>query len=130
LESGAAYEKFGEMVRAQGGDLDAPRAVAKASTVIAGADGFVSSMDCEALGQAVVIMGGGRWQVTDRIDSAVGLEMLVRIGAVVERGQPLVRIFAPDSKADLVHDTIAEAIVIGPEPPPAMPLIRERISPC
>jgi pyrimidine-nucleoside phosphorylase len=129
LESGAACEKFSELVSAQGGDVDAPRLVAPSSDVVARESGFVVSMDCEALGQAVVIMGGGRWQVTDRVDHSVGLEMLVRMGDAVERGRPLVRIFAADSKAELVRDTIVAAIVIGPERPQRPPLIRERIAP-
>lgn len=130
LDSGAAYEKFREMARAQGGNPDALRPVAPASDVLASIAGCITAIDCEALGQSVVIMGGGRWQVSDRIDHSVGLEMLVRIGDEVERGQPLVRIFATDSTAVKVRDTIREAIHIGTEHPANLPLIVERISPC
>jgi thymidine phosphorylase len=83
-------------------------------------------MDCEALGQAVVILGGGRWQVEDRIDFSVGLEMRVRIGDEVTAGQPLVRVFATEPGFDKVRESIGEAIVIGPEPVPPPPLILER----
>ena len=48
IDSGAAREKFAEMVRAQGGDLDAPRPVAPASEVAAPARGYVAAIDAEA----------------------------------------------------------------------------------
>jgi len=126
LDSGAGLEKLREMVRAQGGNLDAPRPIAPATEVVASSDGYVSSMDCEALGQAVVILGGGRWQVIDQVDHSVGLEMLVRLGDEVAMGQPLVRIFAKD--AENVSDSIREAIVIRDEPPESTSLITGRIA--
>ncbi|HUQ71456.1 MAG TPA: thymidine phosphorylase [Planctomycetaceae bacterium] len=129
LDSGAGYEKFREMVHAQGGDLDAPRPVAPATDVVAGTSGFVTAMDCEALGQAVVIMGGGRWQVTDQVDFSVGLEMRVRIGDEVTAGQPLVRVFATPGGFEKACDSIRNAIVIGAEPVTPPLLILDRIAP-
>jgi pyrimidine-nucleoside phosphorylase len=128
VDSGAGLAKFREMVEAQGGDLDATRPVAPGSDVVAARTGFVASMDCESLGQAVVTLGGGRRQVTDRIDHSVGLEMLVRIGERVESGQPLVRVFAQEENAARVRDSIARSIVIDDEPPPAPRLIIGRNS--
>jgi pyrimidine-nucleoside phosphorylase len=129
IDSGTGYEKFRDMVRAQGGDLDAPRPVAPGHDVLAATAGFVAAMECEALGQAVVVLGGGRWQVTDRVDFSVGLEMRVRISDEVAAGQPLVRVFASDEKFENIKDTLAAAITIGPEPAPSPPLILERIAP-
>lgn len=129
LASGAAYEKLREMVAAQGGDLSQHRPVAPATDVVAKTDGFITAMDCEAIGQSVVILGGGRWQVTDRIDYAVGLEMCVRIGDEVSAGQPLLRLFASEIAAEKVRETLQEAIVIGPERPPLPPLFIDRIVP-
>lgn len=129
IDNGTGYEKFGEMVRIQGGDLDAPRSVAPATEVVAQSAGYITRMDCEALGQAIVIMGGGRWQVTDRVDFSVGLEMLVRIGDRVAAGQPLVRVFANPTQFEKVQSNIPDAIVIGPEPVTPQRLIVERIAP-
>ncbi len=129
VDSGAGYEKFAEMVQAQGGDLNAPRPVAHATPIVAATTGYVTKMDCEALGQAIVIMGGGRWQVTDRIDFSIGLKMCVRIGDAVTVGQPLVEVFATADRFDRVRETIEAAIVIGPEPVAGLPLIVERIGP-
>ncbi len=129
IDSGTGYEKFCAMVLAQGGNLDAPRPIAPATEIVASTAGSVTRMDCEALGQSIVIMGGGRWQVTDQIDSRVGLEMLVRIGDAVETGQPLVRVFANPTQYGKTSDLIREAVVIGPEPVARLPLIVDRIVP-
>ena len=73
IASGAAREKFAEMVRAQGGDLDVPRAIAPASEVPSPRAGYVASVDAEQLGRAVIMIGGGRKQLRDRIDHSSAL---------------------------------------------------------
>ncbi len=127
LRSGAALEKFREMVHAQGGNLDAPRPRAEKSTILADRAGFVSAMDVQQLGLAIIVLGGGRKQVGDAIDHAVGLEMLVRLGDRVERGQPLVHLFARPATRDIAADQIKAAIQIGDAPPHAAPPIHSRI---
>ena len=128
LSSGRAMNKFREMVDAQGGDLDAPRPRAAKSTVAAAADGFVATINVEQLGWAIIEMGGGRKQVGDPIDHSVGIEMLVRLGDRVERGQPLMNIFAREQSRETAARQIEQAIHIAPEPPPEQPLIAERIA--
>lgn len=128
LDNGSALAKFGEMVAAQGGDLEARRAVAPASEVLASRPGFVAMIDAEQLGMAIVELGGGRKVVGDHIDHSVGLEMLVRYGDAVEAGQPLLRIFAEAGDAERARASVAGAIRLADEPPAPLPLIVERIS--
>ena len=128
IRSGRALEKLREMVAAQGGDLDAPRSVAPASEIAAGRSGFITSIDAEKLGLAVIELRGGRRQMTDTINHAVGLEMPVKVGDEVERGQPIVRVFAPGDAAGKVAPMIEEAVVISEEPTQPPPLIVERIT--
>src|SRR5262249_30397041 len=52
LRTGRALAKFHEMVQAQGGNLDAPRPRAPASSVVAEESGFITAMDVEQLGLA------------------------------------------------------------------------------
>lgn len=125
LESGAAYERYCRMVRAQGGDLTAKLVVAPATEVCADRSGFVSAMDTEALGLAIISLGGGRKVMGDPIDHSVGLEMLVRIGDKVDRGTPLVRVFS--KTPELVRAQILSAITISEAATP-MPLIVDRIT--
>jgi pyrimidine-nucleoside phosphorylase len=122
ISSGAGLEKFREMVAAQGGNLDAPRPVAPANDVTSPMNGYVTAIDAERLGYVVIHLGGGRKQLTDKLDLSVGFEMFVRIGDKVEKGQPLARIFAkPDAFNEVKRDFIA-AITLDDEKvePPAL----------
>jgi pyrimidine-nucleoside phosphorylase len=127
ISSGAGLEKFREMVVAQGGDLDAPRPVAPVHNVVSPLDGNVTAIDTERLGYVIIHLGGGRKQLKDKLDLSVGIEMLVRIGDSVEKGQPLARVFAQaDAVAEVKRDLIA-AITISDGPPEPPTLILERI---
>ena len=123
VDSGRARERFGQMVAAQGGDIDAPRPVVPRCAVVSREEGFVVDIDAEALGLALIQLGGGRRRQRDAIDHSVGLEMLVRIGDRVERNQELLRVFAPAENAPALEQSIHEAIRIGPELSPVRPLI-------
>ena len=124
LDNGAAYERWCRMVEGQGGIPAATLAVAPASELKADRAGVVSAIDTEALGLAIISLGGGRRRMGDPIDHSVGLEMLVRLGDVVGRGAPLVRIFS--KHPDLVTAMVRQAISIG-DHGHAPPLIVERI---
>jgi pyrimidine-nucleoside phosphorylase len=95
IASGQAREKFREIVGLQGGDvgvIDDPHRLARAQQtrdVVSATRGYVSSIACEQLGVAGVVLGGGREKKEDTIDPAVGLEFHKRIGDAVERGEPL-----------------------------------------
>jgi thymidine phosphorylase len=114
LPSGRGLEKFREMVAAQGGDLDAPRHLAETWEWTAPRAGVVTGMDAEKIGVAVIELGGGRKVMTDHVNHAVGFEVRVRIGDVVERGQPLITVFGPDPRhqhADAVRENVRAAMV-------------------
>ena len=128
IDSGAAREKFAEMVAAQGGDLDALRAVAPDSPVTTNRAGYVAAMNTEKLGQAVIAMRGGRKQLGDELDLSTGFEMLVRLGDRVEVGQPLATLFAPASLAEEGRKLLLLAIEIADRSPSVGPLILDRIS--
>ncbi|MDZ4656508.1 MAG: thymidine phosphorylase [Bythopirellula sp.] len=128
IDSGTAREKFAEMIKAQGGDLDAPRLVASPSPVTTNRAGYIAAMDTEKLGQAVIAMRGGRKQLGDVLDLSTGFEMLVRLGDRVEVGQPLATLFAPADVADEGRQLLLSAIEISDEPPVVGPLILERIA--
>lgn len=128
LDDGSAREKFYEMVRVQGGDLEAPRPVAPEAVLAAPRSGYLAAIDTGELGAAIVELGGGRKKVGDVVDHSVGLEMLARHGDRIEAGQPLVRLFAKPGDADRVRDRVQQAMTIGDEPPAPLPLIVERIA--
>lgn len=125
LDDGSAFARYRWMVRAQGGDPDATLAIAPPDDLTADRDGVIAAIDTEALGLAIIALGGGRKKMGDPIDHSVGIEMLVRIGERVQRGQPLVRIFSRDRTQ--VDSGIRKAITIGDEGRPP-DLIVERFS--
>jgi thymidine phosphorylase len=128
IDSGAGLEKFREMVAAQGGDLDAPRPVAPPQELLTARGGFVTAIDTEQLGRAIIELGGGRKQLGDKLDLSVGLEMLVRLGERVDAGQPLLHIFARPDAAAKIRDDLLQAITIDDNRVAPPPLIVERIT--
>lgn len=135
IASGDALARFSQMVAAMGGPPDMgddwrthlPKARV-VGDVGAPEAGYVTAIDGEALGLAVVEMGGGRRVETDRINPAVGLSDVVRLGAKVTRDQPLCTIHAAsDEDAEVAAQAVLAAITIGGKPD-VKPLIRERVS--
>ncbi len=101
LESGAAAERFGQMVAAQGGPLDFVECYADrlpsapvVVDVICESEGAVVAIDGFALGEAVVALGAGRRREGDRLHPGVGLSNMVGLGATMQRGLPLARVHA------------------------------------
>ncbi len=126
LSSGAAFEVFCEMVRTQGGNLDEPRPIAAEHVIEAHRSGYVSAIDTESLGQAIIDLGGGRRQVSDSIDHSVGLEILVGIGDPIREGDPIVRIFA-DRFAVSIKERITHTVNISEQPTSTPTLIVEQV---
>ncbi|MFV0442196.1 MAG: thymidine phosphorylase [Planctomycetaceae bacterium] len=122
IDSGAGREKLAAMVAAQGGRLDTSRPVANSHPLLSSSAGYIASIDGEAFGLAVIELGGGRRQQGDRLDHAVGLELLVRIGDRIERGQPLLNVFAHSGQFERVSELLLSAISLSnrPLPPPRL----------
>ncbi|AVO38753.1 thymidine phosphorylase [Pukyongiella litopenaei] len=137
IADGRAAERFGRMVAAQGGPLafvDNWRRFLPEATVIrevpARRSGVVAAIDGEALGLAVVGLGGGRQVESDTVDPAVGLSGIVRLGVRVDKGQPLAVIHAArEDAADAAAAGLGRAITLADAAPPVPDLIHERIVP-
>ncbi len=135
VRDGRAAERFGRMIAEQGGPLsftaDWARFLPEATViheVAAPRDGHVAAIDGEALGLAVVALGGGRLVESDVIDPAVGLSGLVRLGQTVRRGQPLALVHAGrEDAAQAARAAVLAAINLSPQPPALPDLIHERI---
>ncbi|MBT0779693.1 thymidine phosphorylase [Paracoccus sp. pheM1] len=133
LESGAAAERFARMVAAQGGPADLlehPDRHLPSAPVIRAVPGHgrVAAIDTEALGHAVVALGGGRLHARDRIDPRVGLAQMLRIGEEAGEGRPLALVHAAsEAAADAAAATVAAAYLLGDGPEPG-PLIRSEVT--
>lgn len=134
LSSGRAFNKFVQMVKAQGGDekyiLDPEhfRRAAKQIHVKAPQSGYIFGVDSRSIGLAAGLLGGGRTKLTDDINFSVGVEMLVKIGDRVSKGQPLCIIHADDKGSQEATLRIESAINIVPQSVSRPTLCKERIS--
>jgi thymidine phosphorylase len=129
LADGRALEKFRDMVRAQGGDPDQPLAQGQTlGTVPAWRDGIVRRLDARAVGMASWRLGAGRSRPGEAVSAAAGVICHAKPGEHVVKGQPIVEFRGDDpSRLDAARAELAGAVDIGDDPPPASPLILERI---
>ncbi|NOX53118.1 MAG: thymidine phosphorylase, partial [Planctomycetes bacterium] len=126
-DSGAALEKFRQMVTAQGGDLSRPLPKAPAHELRAGRSGFIASIDAERLGRIVTDLGAGRRSLGASIDHAVGVELLVQVGDSVTSGAPIARILAPPAKAEAVREALTATFEFSDEPVKPGPRVIDRM---
>ncbi|EFO79819.1 pyrimidine-nucleoside phosphorylase [Oscillochloris trichoides DG-6] len=132
LTSGAAWQRFVQMIAHQGGDLrfiEEPELLPTAPVqlnLMAPQSGYVAAIDGQALGTVCNQLGGGRQRKDDRIDSRVGLVLYAKVGDAVNNDMPLVTIHAasiPD--AERVIPQLRAAYQIASSPVAVPPLIEE-----
>jgi pyrimidine-nucleoside phosphorylase len=124
IASGAALAKFRQMVEAQGGDaavVDDPARLPQArqhEQLISEEAGYVGSIDCEQVGVASLVIGGGRERKEDVIDPAVGLVLHKKVGDAVERGEPVCTIhFNSDARLGEARRLLAASFHVAAERP-------------
>jgi pyrimidine-nucleoside phosphorylase len=134
IATGQAREKFKQGIRLQGGDervVDDPLLLPQARSrvdVASTSSGFLAATNCEQLGIALAMLGGGREKKEDRIDHAVGLEFHKRIGDRVEKGEPLATIhYNSASKLAEARNLIGASYQIGDAAPRETPPLIYRI---
>jgi len=103
LDNGEARDRFARMIEAQDGD---PRVTEDPSLLprtdrlsiwCSPAGGVLDLIDCRALGLAVADLGGALCKGEGRIDHAVGLRWLRRVGDEVQAGDALVEFHYRDA---------------------------------
>jgi thymidine phosphorylase len=131
LNSGEALEKFMAFCDYQGPSRpDLLPVPAFKKTVESNQAGTLISIDTEKLGLSLVELGAGRKKTTDLVDTSGGLEMLVRLGEQIERGQPLLQVFG---KSQILVEEAAKmassAFVISSQgTPKLLPLVAKVIT--
>ena len=129
IEDGSAFNKFIELVKAQGGDasyIEQPEKMAQARYVeITNSPhtGYLSQVHARLIGEASVDLGGGRIKKSDPIDHAVGLEVLHKVGEKIQIGEPLFVVHANDpQKLRQARETILAAHSFSENPVEPLPL--------
>jgi thymidine phosphorylase len=133
--SGRAAEIFGKMIAALGGPADFMERAGKhlvAAPVIRDAKpaarGTVTAIDTRAVGIAVIELGGGRRNPTDKIDHSVGFSRLAAIGEPVGPNRPLGVIHArSEDDAAKAAEALRAAYSIGATAPHERPVVVARV---
>jgi thymidine phosphorylase len=129
LADGRALDRYRAMIRAQGGDPDAPLPqAAHAQVVTAAESGWLRRLDARAVGMAAWRLGAGRARKEHPVSAAAGVICLAKPGGRVDRGQPLLELRGDaESRFAGARDALVNAIEIGSRPQDAGSLILERI---
>ncbi len=97
LADGSAMDSWRRMIRAQGGDPDAPMPVARESHVVsAPTSGVLTRLDAMAVGLAAWRLGAGRARKEDAVQGGAGVVWHARPGDDVRAGEPLFTLLTDD----------------------------------
>ena len=129
LASGAAMDRWNEMIAAQGGDPSAP--LARATEIEpfgAPAAGFVQRIDARKIGEAAWRLGAGRARKEDPVSPSAGIVLRAVAGDRVTVGQPVLDLHLDDpTRLAAALDALDGAIEIGDTPPAPRQLVHEQI---
>ena len=129
LADGRALARYREMITAQGGDPDAPLAVARhIRTAPAPAEGWLRRLDARAVGNAAWRLGAGRARKEDPVTAAAGVLCLAKPGDWVREGEPLLELRADDeSRFEAGLAALGDAFEIGQDRPALPAPVIDRI---
>ncbi|PDP86302.1 thymidine phosphorylase [Glycomyces fuscus] len=131
LRDGSALESWKRLVRAQGGDPDAPLPVAaERRVVLAPASGTVTRLDAYQVGLAAWRLGAGRARKEDAVSFGAGVTLHAKPGEEVAAGEPLFTLHADEAERfERAAQALEGAFEIDPEGGyEARPLVIDRIA--
>jgi pyrimidine-nucleoside phosphorylase len=123
ISSGKALEKFRKMVELQGGDprvIDDPKKLPQAQhtmRISSPRGGYLASLQCEQIGTACVVLGGGRERKEDSVDPTVGIVLHQKVGDAISAGEPLATIYYnAETRAARARQLLVESYRIDDSP--------------
>ena len=135
LKEGTAFDKFKEMVTAQGGNpeiIDNPELLplAKHCTKIkADLSGYIQKIDSRLIGESAMLLGAGREKKESEIDLSVGIILKKKVGNKVNNNEDLAEVYYNESeKLKEVKGKLLSSFVIGKKKPQKLPLILATIN--
>lgn len=132
LKDGSALEKFKEMIAAQGGKTDFienPDKYTQAKHVRklpAPKRGYVHTINAGMIARGVQILATDK---KGKIDPAVGVSEIKKVGTQVKQGEPLMMIhYNDESRLEAALEYLRSAYRLAPKRPNAPELIVERVA--
>jgi pyrimidine-nucleoside phosphorylase len=135
IDSGRAWEYFVRMVELQHGDTavllhpDRYPQSGFSENIFAGESGIVQNIKARELGYTAMMLGAGRASKEDRIDPKAGIQLRIRAGEVVQRGDVMATVHTDNGHVlNRAVKRIKQAIVIGDETLRLPPLIERHVT--
>lgn len=134
LGSGAAFDKFKDMIEGQGGNTEwaddtslFPKAKFTRS-VRCEKNGYIAAVNTENYGAAAQILGAGRARKEDEIDFAAGILLAKKRGDKVAVGDTIATLFSSsEEKLIAAEKILRESTVVSDIKPPKPPLVLDII---
>ncbi|MGD8194229.1 thymidine phosphorylase [Herbiconiux sp. P18] len=131
LRDGRAMDTWNRVIRAQGGDPEAPLPTARETeTILAPRSGTLLRQDALPFGIAAWRLGAGRARAQDAVQHAAGIDLHAKPGDSVTAGQPLFTLSADEpERFARALEAVEGAWEIGEadDYAPGLPLVVERI---
>lgn len=134
IKSGAAWKKFLDLVKLQGGDVRPLEELERyplskhVLEVKAEDDGFVTSIDAFELGLTAIELGAGRQKLEETIDPKAGIVLRKKVGDAVESGETLAMMFTDrEGTVSSARNRIKKSFRIGPSKPQPQKLVLYKI---
>ena len=118
VEDGSAFEKFRQMVIAQGGDvsyIDHPEKFPLAKHIVevkASKPGYIKHIIALEIGESAMRLGAGRETFDDVIDMSAGIVLQKKVGDKVAKGDTLCVVHTNKDDFDAILKDIEEAFTI------------------
>lgn len=120
IADGNAFNKFVELVAAQGGDtsylFDKEKLISKKTAYVKASQlGYITDINALDIGKAAGRLGAGRETMADIIYPEVGVDLHVKIGDKVEKDAVIATLYIRDKGVDEAIKLIEHAVIIGKE---------------
>ncbi|MCK9235760.1 MAG: pyrimidine-nucleoside phosphorylase [Acholeplasmataceae bacterium] len=120
IADGSAFNKFAELVAAQGGDtsylFDKEKLISKKTAFVkASKSGYITDINALDIGKAAGRLGAGRETMADVIYPEVGVDLHVKIGDKVEKDDVIATLYIRDKGVGEAIKLIEHAVIIGKE---------------
>jgi len=121
LKSGEAYKYFEKMVHSQGGNVASLKDFHKQfainkKEIYSNYDGWINEINALKIGNAAMILGAGRQIKSDKIDHSVGIQLNVKVGMKIKKGNLLATIYHNNKGLKESDKLLRESIVINESP--------------
>ena len=93
IKDGSAYNKFVELVEAQGGDINNIKLSDKKQVIKANKNGTLSKINALEIGKISLELGAGKKSIKDKIDYSVGIRLNKLVGDKIRKGDVLATLY-------------------------------------